>query len=239
MKYFRVMPVLDQLTVIRSNDFFSEISEDDFNSMNIIHHFKETPKGDFIYFEAHLHNSLYFLKDGFVKIGFYNEHGEEVIKDIIGKGDVFGQFTLLPKNLEGEFAQAHKSDVSLCMFKVEAFEQLLRQNPHIAMKFTKQLGEKMIKVENRMLNLLHKSVAERLQYFLLNLTRQFPGHLLGERFSMETIFTHDDIARLIGSSRQTVTTLINQWEKQGVISFSRHLFIIPDIKKLQKTLSIG
>jgi CRP/FNR family transcriptional regulator len=233
------MPVVDYLTVIRNNDFFSEISEEDFNSMNIIHHFKETPKGDFIYFEAHLHNSLYFLKDGFVKIGFYNENGEEVIKDIIGKGDVFGQFTLLPKNMEGEFAQAHKGDVSLCMFKVDAFEQLLRQNPQITLKFTKQLGEKMLKVENRMLNLLHKTVAERLQYFLLNLTRQFPDNLMGERFLMDTIFTHDDIARLIGSSRQTVSTLINQWEKQGVICFTRHSFIIPEVNKLQKILSVG
>ena len=62
---------------------------------------------------------------------------------------------------------------------------------------------------------------------------------MGERFLMDTIFTHDDIARLIGSSRQTVSTLINQWEKQGVICFTRQSFIIPEVNKLQKILSVG
>jgi len=101
------MSVSRQLLLIRGTDLFSQMTDEVFDSMELVHHFKETPKNDYIYFEAHLHNALYFLKEGYVKIGFYDKEGREVIKEIIGKGDVFGQITLLPNNLDGEFAQAY------------------------------------------------------------------------------------------------------------------------------------
>jgi len=227
------MSVCDQLLIIRNNELFSQITDEEYEEMHLVHHFKETPRNQYIYFESHLQNALFFLKEGFVKLGYYDKDGNEVIKEIIGPGDVFGQLTLLPNNLEGEFAQAYKSDVSLCMFRVTEFEQLLQQHPDIALRFTRQLGQKMIRIENRMINLLHKTVPERLIYFFMHLTRQFPEFMKNDVFEMPNIFTHDDIARLIGSSRQSVTTLINEMENAGILKTVKNLLSIPDVKKLQ------
>ncbi len=233
------MSVLNKLLLIKNNDLFSQMEDEDFESMELVHHFKETPKNQFIYFEAHLHNALYFLKDGFVKIGYINKDGHEVIKEVIGRGDIFGQFTLLPNNMEGEFAQAYKSDVSLCMFRVSEFEQLLRVHPDIALRFTRQLGQKMLRVENRMINLLQKTVPERFAHFLLNLSRQFPEYLKEEVFEMPNIFTHEDIARLIGSSRQTVTTIVNDWERFGLIQFNKFILRVENVKELPNRSGVG
>lgn len=233
------MSALDKLLLIKNNDLFSQMEDEVFDSMQLVHHFKETPKNGYIYFEAHLHNALYFLKEGFVKIGYIDKDGNEVIKEIIGRGDIFGQFTLAPNNMEGEFAQAYKSDVSLCMFRVQEFEQLLQQHPHIAIRFSRQLGQKMLRVENRMVNLLQKTVEERFAFFLWNLTRQFPEHMNGGAFLMQNIFTHDDIARLIGSSRQTITTLINEWERDGLLLFSKAVLQVHNVKDLQNRLGVG
>jgi CRP/FNR family transcriptional regulator len=233
------MTVLEKLVMIKNTDLFSQIEDEVFESMQLFHHFKETPKNNYIYFEAHLHNALYFLKEGYVKIGYIDKDGNEVIKEIIGKGDVFGQITLLPNNLEGEFAQAYKSDVSLCMFRVQEFHQLLEQHPRIALRFTKQLGKKMIRVENRMVNLLQKTVAERLALFFVNLTKQFPEYLHEDSFEMPNIFTHEDIARLIGSSRQSITTTVNQWEKGGLLDFSKGTIKMLYVKELQKVSGVG
>jgi CRP/FNR family transcriptional regulator, cyclic AMP receptor protein len=233
------MTVLDKLVMIKNTDLFSQMEDEVFESMQLIHHFKETPKNGYIYFEAHLHNALYFLKEGYVKIGYIDRDGNEVIKEIIGKGDVFGQITLLPNNLEGEFAQAYKTDVSLCMFRVQEFHQLLEEHPQIALRFTKQLGKKMIRVENRMVNLLQKTVAERLAQFFINLTKQFPEYLHENNFEMPNIFTHEDIARLIGSSRQSITTTVNQFERAGLLDFSNGTIKIMDVKELQKISGVG
>lgn len=233
------MSACNYLLLIKNNDLFSQIDGDTFESMDLIHNFKVTPKNDYIYFEAHLHNALYFLKDGYVKIGYYDKQGKEVIKEIIGKGDVFGQFTLLPNNLEGEFAKAYKTDVSLCMFRIQEFEELLQKHPQIAIRFTRQLGQKMLRIENRMVNLLQKTVNERLMHFCLHLVKQFPEYLKGESFVMPNIFTHDDIARLIGSSRQTVATLMNEWEREGLIFSGKEELNVPDVKVMKKRLNVG
>lgn len=233
------MSVCDQLLIIRNNELFSQITNEEYEELQLVHHFKETPRNQYIYFESHLRNALFFLKEGFVKIGYFDKDGNEVIKDILGPGDVFGQLTLLPNNIEGEFAQAHKSDVSLCMFKLADFEKLLAAKPSISVKFTRQVGLKMARLESRMVNLLQRDVKVRLLYFLFNLTRQFPQHLQGNSFDMLNILTHDDVARLIASSRQTVTTFINQLEQEGLIVFSRQRLYFPDVKKMQNRLSVG
>jgi CRP/FNR family transcriptional regulator len=233
------MGIENQLLLIKNTDLFSQMDDETFGSMELVHNFKVAPKNEFIYFEAHLHNALYFLKDGYVKIGYYDKEGREVIKEIIGHGDIFGQITLLPNNLEGEFAMAYKSEVSLCMFRVQEFEQLLHQHPQIVLRFTRQLGQKMLRVENRMINLLHRTIHERLIHFLVGLTRQFPQYYAGNRFEMPNIFTHDDIARLIGSSRQTVSTIINEWEREGLCLMDKKSIVLTDVKILQNRLGVG
>ena len=51
--------------------------------MNVAHHFIEAKKGDYIYFDSHHLNKLYFVKDGYIKIGFIDDDGNEIIKEII------------------------------------------------------------------------------------------------------------------------------------------------------------
>ncbi len=228
-----------QLLLIKNNDLFSQMDDETFDSMALVHNFKITPRNAYIYFEAQLHDALYFLKDGYVKIGYYDKDGREVIKEIIGKGDIFGQITLLPNNLEGEFAKAYKTEVSLCMFRVREFERLLQNHPQIALRFAKQLGQKMLRVENRMINLLQKTVQERLLHFFLNLTRQFPEYGADNGYRMPNIFTHNDIARLIGTTRQTVSTLISEWAREGLCSMEKGFLELKNVKLLQNRLGVG
>ncbi len=155
----------EKLLLIRRYDLWRHISDEEYEALNVVHNFIEARKGDYIYFEAFHHNKLYFLKAGHVRIGYIDEQGNEVIKEIIEKGEIFGQLTLERNNLQGEFAQAYKQDVSLCAFTVEAFEQLLAQKPQLALKYSKQVGSKLRTIENRLVNLLNKDVRTRLINF--------------------------------------------------------------------------
>lgn len=233
------MPATEQLLLIRRHDFFAQLTNDDYESLNILHNFKEAKKNEYIYFEAHQHRNLYFVKDGFVKIGYYDKEGNEVIKEIIGSGDIFGQVTLEEKNLEGEFAQAYKADVSLCMFRVEEFTKLLERKPQLAIRFTQQVGSKLNRLEFRMINLLQRDVRSRLLYFFYTVMQQYKNFMHGNCFTMPNFLTHDDVARLIGSSRQTVTTMLSILEQEGLITFSRQQIHIVDVKKMQNNLSVS
>jgi CRP/FNR family transcriptional regulator, cyclic AMP receptor protein len=228
-----------KMLLIRNYDLWCHISDDEYAELDLVHRYIEAKKGDYIYFEAFNHNKLYFIKEGYIRIGYIDEQGNEIIKEIIQKGELFGQFTLEKNNLNGEFAQAYKADVSLCAFNIEDFEKLLNRKPEIALKYTKQVGNKLRNIQNRLVNLLNKDVKTRLLNFFwqlmqLNLTEEVAGGCC-----IPNYLTHEDIAHLIGASRQTVTTMINELVDDGTISYNRQQICFPDVKKIEKLVTVA
>jgi len=216
------------LLLLRGFDVFEHITDEEYEELGLIHNYLEANSGDYIYFPYQNRNKLYFTKTGFIKLGYIDEQGNEVIKEIIQKGEVFGQLTLEKNNDQDEFAQAYKSHVSLCAFTMEDFIRLLQRKPQMAIAFSFHLGNKLKKVENRLLNILNKDVKSRLVQLLLQLAADNKTNS-GNRAVIEKFLTHDDIAKLIGSSRQTVTTTLNQFEKKNLISISKNEILINDL----------
>ena len=227
------------MLLLRNYDLWCQLSEEEYSDLKVQHHVMDVPKGEYIYFEAYNHNKIYFVKEGYIKIGYIDNEGREKVKEIIQKGELFGQFSLERSNLHGEFAQAYKNDVSLCAFTIDDFEKLLKNRPDLALKYSKQVGAKLRNIENRLLNLLNKDVKTRLIHFLWQLVEQNLLEDTAEGFCMPNYLTHEDIAGLIGSSRQTVTTMINELETEGILSYDRQEICFLDVKKLQKRVNVN
>ena len=224
--------------LIRNYNLWAHITDEEYEELNLVHHFIEAPKGEYVYFDSHNLNKLYFLKGGTIKIGYINNEGKEVIKEIIREGEVFGQFTLERNNLNGEFAQAYKSDVSLCAFNIDDFEKLLKKKPELAFHFSKQVGQKLHRLQNRLLNLLNKDVKTRLVHFLIMLAQEEGETDNNDAYTIHNFLTHEDMAQLIASSRQTVTTMLNELEGDGLVTVSRQIIKIPSVKNLQKAAGV-
>src|SRR5258705_12203792 len=110
-----------KMLLIRNYDLWCHLDDREYEELQVVHRYIEAKKGEYIYFEAFNHNKLYFIKEGNIRIGCIDDEGNELVKEIINRGEVFGQFTLEKNNLDGEFAQAYKSDVSLCAFNIDDF----------------------------------------------------------------------------------------------------------------------
>jgi CRP/FNR family transcriptional regulator, cyclic AMP receptor protein len=228
------MPAEDKMLLIRNCNLWAHLTDEEYQELDIVHNFIEARKGAYIYFEAFNHNRIYFLKEGHIRIGYIDEQGNEIIKEIIQKGAFFGQITLERNSLNGEFAQSYKSDVSLCAFTIENFQKLLEKKPGIALKYSKQVGAKLRQIENRLINLLNKDVKTRLLNFFRQLVQQYTEpDITTTSFCIPNHLTHEDIAHLIGSSRQTVTTLINELVAEGVLTYNRHEICFPDVNKIR------
>lgn len=225
------------LLLIRGFDIFEHISEDEYEELKLVHNFLEAAKGEYIYFPNQNHNKLYFTKEGYIKLGYIDNEGNEIIKEIIQKGEVFGQLTLEKNNELDEFAKACKTNVSLCAFNINDFVMLLQKKPNMAIAFSFHLGNKLHKVENRLLNILNKDVRTRLIQFLLQLSVQKGKIITSNTASIERFLSHEDIAKLIGSTRQTVTTLLNQLSKEKLIKISKTNILINDIAHCKKITS--
>jgi CRP/FNR family transcriptional regulator, cyclic AMP receptor protein len=223
----------EKFMLLRNYDLWCHLNDEEYAELNVEHHFIEAKKGDYVYFDSHHLNKLYFVKNGYIKIGFVDEEGNEIIKEIIKEGEIFGQFALERTNLNGEFARAYKGNVSLCAFSIEDFEKLLRKRPELAIKYSKQVGEKLRRAEFRLLQMLNKDVRTRLLafYYTMGLMEGAPSDATS--FSFPNFLTHDDVAKLIGSARQTVTTTLNQLEEEGLLMITRKKVTIPDMKRLK------
>jgi len=232
------MSIEDQMLIIRKNDFLDKLVMQDYEQLNILHNYIIADRDAYIYFDAQYLNKLYFLKEGFVKIGKIDDNGDELIKEILQPGDVFGQFMLERNNMHGEFAQAHKCETVLCAFTIPDFEKLLAIRPDLSIVFSRKIGQKLKNVENRLVNLLQKDVRTRLLYFFWTLL-QNQKSITTNAISLTNYLTHEDIARLTATSRQTVTTLINRFSEEGLLDVDRKVITIHDIKLLQKEAKVG
>lgn len=229
----------DKMILLRNYDLWADLTEEEYQDLNLLHNFITAPRGEYIYFEAFHHNKLYFVKDGLIRLGHIDEKGNEVIREIIRKGEVFGQVTLEKNNLNGEFAQAHRTDVSLCAFTIEDFQRILRKKPELALRYSRQVGSRLRTLENRLLNILHKDVRTRLiGLFQMLIQKHLPEATEG-KYCLQNYLTHEDIAHLIGSSRQTVTTLFKELEEQDLIRYNRREICFPDVKKIQKLATVA
>lgn len=224
------------LLLLRGFDIFQHLTEAEYEELDLIHNFLEAEKGEYIYFPNQNRNKLYFTKAGFIKLGHIDEQGNEIIKEIIQKGEVFGQLTLEKNNDLGEFAIAYKSHVSLCAFTMDDFLRLLKRKPEMAIAFSFHLGHKLRKVENRLLNILNKDVKSRLAQLLLQLAAD-NSFRIENKPAIDKFLTHEDISKLIGSSRQTVTTTLNQFEKQGLITITKKNILLNNLDNLKKVAS--
>jgi CRP/FNR family transcriptional regulator, cyclic AMP receptor protein len=191
-------------------------------------------KGDYIYFEPQRLNKIFFIAEGCIKIGCIDNNGNEIIKEILQPGDMFGQFSLECREMSGEFAQAYKGRVELNVFTIEAFKKILSENTAAAIYYSQKVGSRLHKTENRLMNMLNTDVKTRLLRFINEMVQQQVTVSAGNSIRLSNFLTHYDIAHLIGSTRQTVTTLFNDPEMQRMVCFGRKEIVVQDIKAMQR-----
>ncbi len=218
---------------LRNHNLFEQLSDQEYKDLCVISGYKTAQKNEIIYMSQDAMKRLYFLKKGVVKIASIDEQGNETTKDVIQEGDIFGEIALNSKaNLSGEFAKAISEEVSICSFKLDDFERLLEKNPNLSLQYTKKVGDKFKAMETRFSNLIFKDVRSRLIDFIKDIAKN-TGVKNEDGISVNNYLTHQDIASIIGSSRQTVTTLLNEFEKKNLIQYTRSEMLIPDLELLK------
>lgn len=213
---------------LRNHKLFSVMSNSQIEELCIITRYKTAKKGEIIYFADDSVKRIYFLKKGTVKIVEAGDNGKEIIKEILQTGDLFGEITLDVNSDSHEYAQAVSNEVVICTFLLENFEKILETYPDIAFKFTKMVGFKLKRMQNNYSNLVFKDVKMRLISFLKEWAEK-EGEKTQDGTLLKNYLTHQDIAGLVCSTRQTVNELLNRFEQEGKIKYSRKHIVIKDL----------
>ena len=216
---------------LRDHKLFRTLSFGQIRQLCIITGFKKAQKGEIIYFSSSDLPRIFLLKKGNIKIVAVDEDGNETIKDIIQKGDLFGELTLEADSQSNEYAKVLSDDVAICSFLMSDFEDLLLRNPSLALSYTKFVGLKMKRIKNSYSNLISKDAKTRLFQFLKDWADK-EGVRTENTVVIDNYLTQNDIAQIICTSRQTATHLLNEMETNGSIIYGRKEIIITDISKL-------
>lgn len=216
---------------LRDHKLFWTLSMSQIKQLCIVTGFKKANKGEIIYFSNSDVPRIFLLKKGSIKIVSVDEEGNETIKDIIQKGDLFGELTLENDTQSNEYAKALSDEVAICSFLMSDFENLLLQNPSLALSYTKFVGLKMKRIKNSYANLISKDAKTRLYHFLKDWAEK-EGKQTDNKVVIENYLTQNDIAQIICTSRQTATQLLNEMETKGLLVYNRKEIIITDITKL-------
>lgn len=216
---------------LRNYDLFAQLPKDQVNDLCKSARFLRMKKGQTIYFTDQDKKRMYFLINGKCKISEIDRLGNEMIKDIVLTGDLFGNLSNSGLGLTQEYAEVLSSEVIVCMYEMSDFEALMQKYPTLSYAFSQKMSDKLKRMELRYSNLVFKDVKERLKAFLQDWAQR-EGKSEAEGITIRNYLTHYEIASLISSSRQTVTTLINELKAEGKIEYSRSRIVIPDVKKL-------
>ena len=216
---------------LRDHKLFRTLSFKQMKQLCIIMGFKEAKKGEIIYLSSSDVPRIFVLKKGNIKIVAVDEAGNETIKDIIKKGDLFGELTLEADGESNEYAKVLSDDVAICSFLLSDFEEVLLKNPGLALSYTKIVGLKMKRIKNSYSNLISKDAKTRLVLFLKDWAEK-EGTQIGNKVIIENYLTQNDIAQIICTSRQTATQLLNEMEAKGTLLYNRKEIIIADITTL-------
>lgn len=201
-------------------------------SMEEKHTFHHYDKDQFIYMEDEPADQLYLIAKGRVKIGSYNEDGKEIVKAILAQGEVFGELALTGEEKRSDYAQALDDDTAICTMDIAELQDLMAENKSLKLKIYKLIGLRIKKLERKIESLVFKDARTRIIDFLRDMANE-KGKKVGFEIMFKNYLTHKDIASLTGTSRQTVTTVLNQLKDKNIINFDRRRFLIRDMDKLQ------
>ena len=136
--------------VFEDVNLFKVLCPHKFKAYKAQHDFDSYKKQDYIYFEEDSASKVYLIEKGKVKIGYYSEDGDEVVKAILTKGELFGEKAILGENVRDEFAQSIDNETSICPIGVQTMHDLMRNNQTFSFKVYKFIGFMFKKLERYM-----------------------------------------------------------------------------------------
>lgn len=199
------------------------------------HHMHRTfKKGESVYVPEDLSDRIYFINEGRIKISVMNDEGKEITKVILGRGEVFGELTLLGEERRRDFATALE-DTTACVVTLDELRGLMRERSELNLFFIKMFGSRQLEMERRLESLVFRDSRSRIVEFLVHLA-QTKGQRVGYEWVVRNFITHQEIANLTATSRQTVTTTLNDLRFKKLLTFNRSRLLIRDLDKLAAEL---
>ncbi|MCU1245476.1 MAG: bacterial regulatory s, crp family protein [Acidobacteria bacterium] len=204
-----------QTVLFRKFALFAELDERELASVAAVAKSRRYAKDEVIFHADESGDIFCLIREGKVKVTMISPEGKEIILSMLGPGDFFGEMALLDDEPRSATVVATEPLDLVTIWRTD-FLQILQENFSITRKVLAELSRRLRDASNRIESLATMDVYGRLARFFLDLANQ-SGKMLDNGYVAVTRPTHQAIANMIGTSRETVSRLIHDLMKQNLL----------------------
>ena len=226
---------MDKLTLLSQISLFEELSQEELMRIDQMSEMSPVKKGTTIVSPENTMDALFLLKKGQVRLYRMNEEGKQFTLDILVDGNIFGETSTVSLTDDQTYAEA-MTDTYICTLSHRDYEEFIKKNPHVALKLIDILSSRLKDFYSLSEKIALSDVKHRLLYLLLMLSQK-TGRRKQNWQTIEMKLTHQDLANMIGSTRETTSAIMSELKKDGFIRKVRFLAI--DTDKTQEFLNLS
>lgn len=210
----------NKLNYLSSIEIFRDLNSRDLEDMDRQFTMTGCAVGKIFYMPGETGEVLFLLKKGRVQLYRLSPEGKKIVVATLGPGAIFGEMSLVGQGMYNTFAEAADECV-VCVMSRPDVERLMREKPQVAFRIVETLGKRLIQRERQLEEIAFKSISSRLASLLLGLS--------DDSGSNEVVgYTHQDLAEILGTYRETITQTLNDLRAGGLVQIKRKRLILID-----------
>jgi CRP/FNR family transcriptional regulator len=225
-----MLPTSDEpFSCLSEVDLFADLSPDEIAAFDRMAPAKLFSNGEIVFSQSQPITALFILKKGRVRIFRVTEDGKALTMAILEPGAVFGEMMLVGQRMYDNYAEAIE-DTQICQLSAHEVERHMLSDPRIAIRVSRYLGEQVARLEERLTDLALRPLLARVASTLVRLA----GSQRPSRIGHVTIrLTHDQLAGLLGASRESTSKTMSDLAARGLIRQGRGRIVLIDLDGLR------
>lgn len=212
-------------------DLFSRLNDSGVARLEQVSHVKTFERRSLVYLPSDESDSVLLLISGRVRIYHLTGEGKEALLAFIDPGELFGELTLVGQRQREEFAETMEKSRILKIPRQDVLA-LMQEQPDMALRLTQLMGLRRQVFERRLKSLMFQSNRERLIHLLLELAKRY-GVPHAEGLALSVKLSHQEMANLIGSTRESVTVSLSELQREKLVRVHRRQLILHNLEALQ------
>ncbi len=225
----------EKLWHLKNCDLFNRLSEERLSRLESRCRARSFARGTPIYLPVDLADGVLLLASGRAKICNFTAEGKQAILSLIEPGELFGELAIFDgQGDREEYAEAIEAS-TVVLIPAGEIQQLMEEIPQVAIGITKIIGMRRQRIERRLKYLLFRSNRERLVHLLLELAEQY-GKPSAAGVELGIKLSHQDLANIIGSTRETVTVVLGELASEGLVELGRRRILLKEPQRLAESV---
>lgn len=219
---------------LKDCDLFQRLTTDQLRQLESQCRLRKLAPKTPIYLPADRADGVLLMASGRAKICSFTPDGKQSILAFVEAGEMFGELALIQSGQREEYAETVVAS-KVIYIPAEVMQPLLETCPGAAMGVTRLVGLRCRRIERRLKYLLFHSNRERLIHLLLELAEQY-GRPTADGIGLRIKLSHQDLASIVGSTRETVTVTLGQLQSEGLVRVGRRKIVLRDVDRLSHSV---